>query len=600
MSRLGLRVRLIMIACFVTLGFGLLGWRLFFVQVVDHERRDLSAASMQTRHDPLHGYRGDVFTSDGVLLARDVKKYEIGLDPSKIASENIHRVIQLVCAELGKSNEYRRRRLRVALEAHASGRKYVALDRDLDYDVVDSLQKQISEVLPAAARSFCRSSYVRRTYPRDTFAASVIGVTNREGEGIEGVERQLDRHLSPRDGVRQVQVGGKRVGPLRIFNPGNPQILPVDGGVVYTTIDSRIQAIVEEKLEWGVRRMNAQAGSCVVLDCRTGEVLALANFPTFNPNRFHDYPKAERELRRTNRIVESTYESGSVMKPFLMASVLEHGLASLDQSIRSLMPPGVTWDGSERAKFGSRTVRDVKPTPDMRVRDALTRSSNIGMSVLGLRLGKDRILDMIERFQFCRRTGLALPAEVNGEHRSPERWKPFLATVSVSFGYAIRVTPIQLARAFAAVVNGGKLLKPYIVKRIEHAGGNYRAPKAEVIGHPISPATSATMRELLTEVVETGTAKWLRVEGFRFGAKTGTARMARGGSYGRYYLASFEAFAPHDDPQVVVVCMVERPKKSIYGAMVAGPVVVEVLRGIFNVAEECHLASFAVWKGNEQ
>jgi cell division protein FtsI/penicillin-binding protein 2 len=285
------------------------------------------------------------------------------------------------------------------------------------------------------------------------------------------------------------------------------------------------------------------------------------------------------------------YEPGSVIKPFLVSRVLDRGIGRRDQLVRDLISGPVTWDGGRRARFGRRTVTDVHEYPDLTVERAVVYSSNICMSILGLRLGRAGIMDVLTSFGFCEKTGIDLPFEAAGKHTPAEQWNPIYSPVSVSFGYEVMITPLQLCRAFAAVVNGGYLLKPRIVDRVCRDGEEQVFPARQVVGQPISAETSRNMREILRRVVEEGTARWLKIEGFEFGAKTGTADMAKGGYLRKDYLASFEAFAPCENPQVVALCMIEKPRgSSYYGAMVAGPIVVEVLRRIFHVAGETRLA----------
>jgi len=597
----GLRGRLVFMAVVLSCGFSVIGWRLYQIQIVDHVRFAKSAENMHTYEEKVHGYRGSILTRDGVILARDVIDYEIALDPTKIEDKSLGRVIQTACELLQTSSEFRRESLRRAVDFKSRNRQWLSMARNVEELTAAKIRTELRAFLTAKEmRGYIVQPQPRREYPRGQFAASIVGVTNRERNGVEGVEHAMNAYLTSQSGYFQVHVSGAQKNKMRSYNPGSAYVAPVAGYDVYCTIDSRVQALVEQKLEWGIKRMRAEAGVCIVLDCKRGDILALANYPTYAPERFHEYPKKERLMRRKNRVVESLYEPGSVVKAFIMSGVLEHQLASPHQSIRSLLPAGVTWDGSERAKFGSRTVRDVRENPTMTVEQALYRSSNIGMSVLGLRLGKDRLLGLFEDFGFASRTGIELPFEHAGRigPKNPRRrWKPFLATVSISYGYAVTMTPLQIARAFAAIANGGYLLRPRIIDRIVREGTISRFSEREVVARPISEGTALKVRNILRNVVEAedGTAKFLKIEGFPFGGKTGTARRVQNGRYTTSYLSSFEAFAPFDDPEVVVLCMMERPRENIYGSMAAGPVVVEVLRGMFNVEKNCWLASTAAW-----
>jgi cell division protein FtsI (penicillin-binding protein 3) len=245
-------------------------------------------------------------------------------------------------------------------------------------------------------------------------------------------------------------------------------------------------------------------------------------------------------------------------------------------------------------------VSDVHEHPGMNFEEALVHSSNIAMALIGLQLGRARIVEVFDSFGLCRPTGIRLPAEARGKYTDKSEWRPLYSTVSVSFGYELMVSPIQLATAFAAVVNGGYLLEPRIVDRMVRDGVVETLPSRKVIGRPISEATSRRMREILKRVVEEGTARYLAVKGFEFGGKTGTADMARGGYTKKDYLASFEAFAPYDNPRVVALCMLEKPREgSYYGGVAAGPIVVEVFRRLFHVDEEMELTRLNRLAGRE-
>ncbi len=598
-----LRLRLTVIALLVTAGFISMTWRLYSVQVLGHERYRRSATDMHTSSEKVYSYRGDILTRDGVILARDVINYEVGIDPTRINAENLHRAVRDTCKILGVPADDRRERLALAMEKKSSenamGRQWLSLGRRVEQDEKREIERTLSEYLSESElRAIVARPYTRRAYPRGAFVSSVVGVTNREGRGIEGLERMLDPILSSRDGRREVQVGGKMQGQLRAFGLDNAYLAPVSGYNLRSTIDSRVQAIVERSLQWGIKRKGAAVGCCIVMDCLNGDILAMANYPTYDPERFREYPREERDRRRKNLAIENVYEPGSLMKVLIMATAIEYGLVRLDRSVRSYMPSSVSWSGGTSARFGSRTVRDTHPHPDMTVEEALVFSSNIGMSTIGLLLGRDRLIDTFDRFGFGVPTGVALPAERSGKYPPRENWKRFYETVSVSFGYAVTVTPLQQIRAFAALVNGGYLLEPRLIESLEREDEVRRFPERVEVGRVISGATSKRIRELLGQVVERGTSRYLKVEGLPFGAKTGTAYMMEGKRYStKDYLASFEAVYPVDDPQVVVLCMIEKPRiGSHYGAMVSGPVVVQILRHMYNAAADCQLAKIENWQ----
>jgi len=310
-----------------------------------------------------------------------------------------------------------------------------------------------------------------------------------------------------------------------------------------------------------------------VMDCRNGDVLAMVNLPGLDPNHYHDYPPQEFAERRKNRAIESEFEPGSTIKPFHLAVALEKKAFSPDDRI---------WDGGRLEFFGRRRVEDVSDHGPLTVAEAVIFSSNIGMAHVGLRLGRDGLLDSLDRFRFQTPTGLGIPGEARGKRPERRGWSENYTSVSISFGYAFTVTPIQLAAAYSSLVNGGRLVKPRILDRLTREGEVIEFPR-ESPGRCIREETSRKMREILVEVVERGTARGLKVPGLAFGGKTGTARKSAGraGYTAGDYLSSFVAFAPAEDPQLVVLVMIEKPQVRHYGSTVAGPVVTEILRRTF-------------------
>jgi len=582
------RLRFVVAVVTLVLGFLFLEARLFQHQVLDHSRYVGAATAMHHSRERIPGRRGDIELSDGVIVARDVMGFELGIDPRFIRKENLPDGVRIVCDATGKSPEYRRDRLLAALRAKDSRSvEYVRVASRVSAPEVDAIREALERFL---SKSELRCLVARkrswRVYPRGTFLASVIGVTNEGGDGIEGLEKSLNSYMKPRDGVREF-LSDASARRNKYFQLDGFYLPPAATYTVRLTIDSQVQAIAEEALAAGVIEDRAEAGLIVVMDCRDGDILAMASYPTYDPNRFRDYPRSERERRRKNAVIEKLYQPGSVMKPFIFSRALQSGVARRESPMRSLIPEGVTWEeGDDKARFGSRLVTDDKAIDDMVVEDALIYSSNIGMSILGLHLGRDRLIDAIEEFGLCRATGIDLPAEAKGKYTDRSQWKTMYSSVSVSFGYELLVSPLQLCRAFAAVVNGGYLLRPRIVERLSAGEEVYEFPEREVVGRPLTAEYSAEMRAVLREVVQRGTGRFLKLDGFEFGGKTGTARMLVDKGYNREdYLASFEAFAPYEDPEVVILCMVERPRsRRLYGSWVAGPIVTDVIRRMFNVS----------------
>ena len=582
------RVWLAVMAVGLSLSLIALGARLFKIQVLDHSVYHAFAEKTHIAAESTRGYRGDIFSADGVLLARDTTKFKVGIDPTFVSKKNIPAVVRLICDAIGETEDYARRRQQRALEAKKRGVAFVHLGTRVDEETVAEIREALATFLDGKQiRGLTTSREMWRQYPRGSFAGHVVGVTNLQGEGVEGIELAMEPYLSPQNGRREFLVDASRE-RNRIFQLDNLYLEPVQAYDVHLTLDSRVQAIAEEELEAGVLHDKAEAGAILVMDCRTGDILAMASYPSYDPARFGEYPEEERERRRPNGVIEKLFEPGSVLKPLILSRALKAGVCRPEQNIRSLLGPRATWDGGKRAKFGYRTVRDTHEHANMTVEHALRYSSNIGLTAIGLRLGREGLKETFASFGLGEATGIRLPAEGVGEYPI-DPWKPYDEGVSSCFGYAVMLSPLQLCRAFAAVVNGGYLLRPRLVKRLVRGSETHEFPQREVVGRPLDEETSSEMRRILRGVIEEeGTGRYLRLEGFRYGAKTGTARVQKNGNYhANDFLSSFEAFAPYKDPEVVIVCMVEKPRGSHhYGSWVAGPIVVQVIRRLFNIESQ--------------
>ncbi len=399
----------------------------------------------------------------------------------------------------------------------------------------------------------------QRVYPHGALAGHVLGFTGIDGRGLEGVELMFDADLCgevealavERDARgRQLLLGGGR-GPL-----------PRAGARVELTIDASLQRVAETELERAVLEFEAAAGSVVVLAPKTGEVLAMANVPRFDPNLFrHASPDVWR-----NRAVTDSYEPGSTLKAILAAAALDSGLAEPDDRI---------FCENGRYQIGRRVVRDHHPHGVLSFADVIAQSSNIGAAKVAERLGRRQFAAALDRFGFGRATEINLPGEAAGLVRSEDRWgRIHLATIA--FGQGIAVTPLQLTRAFAAIANGGRLMRPYAVRRIVADDGTViDVGRQEVERQVISRETAATVTDILVRAVESGTGKLARLDGFAVAGKTGTAQKVdptTGRYHPRHRMSSFVGYVPAEDPALVILVVVDTPRKYTYGGVVAAPV----------------------------
>ena len=585
------KLQLVFAGIVLTGVFAILGYRLYEVQVARHVELSNSMESMLRARDPKPGRRGDILLRDGTIVATEVVRYSIGIDPTMFDETTVRGVVDRVCALLQVPDAVRRKKhLRLDQNRRAVARtdvakplRYLPLAKRLRRETVVEIEAALRDAYGAPAmRGFVVAPTHFRHYPKGAFLGQLLGwagtgETVVDIRGSAGVEMKLDPYLVSFDGHRIVLKDGLQ--KTHFVWSEDIDIKPIDGHDIVLTIDGRIQGIVEDELERGARNQRAEGATAIVLDCRNGDVLAMASYPSLDPNRVYLYPQEELKKRRANRAIERQFEPGSTIKPFWAAGALD---------ARLFTPDSFVWGGGRTTRILGRRVSDVSDHGAMTFRDAVVHSSNIGMTIVGLKLGKERLYGLSNRFHFQEPTGLPVPGEAVGKRTALDRWTEKYTTISVSFGFELSVTPIQLAAAYACVVNGGRYFAPRLVDRIENGTDVHEFPPRE-LDRAVTESTSRVMREILHQVVEEGTGRRWKLNGFPFGGKTGTAPISKGragyASGGKDYLSSFAAFAPYPDPEVVILVMIEKPKKHYYGSTVCGPVVREIIRRVYRVVE---------------
>jgi cell division protein FtsI/penicillin-binding protein 2 len=411
-----------------------------------------------------------------------------------------------------------------------------------------------------------------RYYPMGSIAAHVLGGVGADGLGLEGIELKFNKQLAGRDGSKRTLKDARR---RPLFVDADDYIPARHGQHLMLTIDANIQTIAEQELAGACIQFKAKSGECVVLDPATGEVLALANWPTFNPQSLEEAPK---EYRRNNALV-SPYEPGSTLKPFLVGPALS---AKLTRPGEIFPTGGASWP----AGYGRRVIRDVHGYAKLALWDVLVKSSNIGMCMLGQRMGNRGLYDALKTFGFGGRTGIELPGEDPGLVNPLRKWNRF-STESIAQGYEMRVTPLQLARGMAAFANGGKRVDPRVVRgTVDESGATRPMPKPDThkndaakpdaakSGQVIDADTAAQVRRILCDVMIRGTASRARSGVYNLFGKTGTAHSAVNGQYNESnYTSSFVGGGPYESPRLVIAMIIHDPDKSQahFGGTVAAP-----------------------------
>lgn len=397
----------------------------------------------------------------------------------------------------------------------------------------------------------------KRYYPQGSLGANAVGFAGIDNRGLEGIEKRFDSLLSGFPGEYRAirDARGKEISSC-IFK----LIKPVEGASLYLTIDNVIQNIVEESLFETVERKRARGGAAVVVDPRSGEILAMASYPTFDPNVFASYPKESYRNNATSLV----YEPGSTFKAITASAALEEKLFKTTDTI---------YCENGEIKIASHIIHDHDPYGILTFSETVEKSSNIGLLKIGQKVGSKKLYGYIKDFGFGSRIGLDLYGEENGIIPPLRLWKP-ITLVTVSFGQGIATTPIQMVSAYSAIANGGILNRPYIVKKvIGPEGVSFRNSFSGEGKRIISVETSFRMREIMRKAVESGTGTRAKIKGLDIAGKTGTAQKVspQGGYCEDKYIASFIGFFPADSPEIIIGIFIDEPQGIYYGGSVAAP-----------------------------
>jgi cell division protein FtsI (penicillin-binding protein 3) len=515
--------------------------RLVYLQVYQHDELQARADRQQMRTIVAPPKRGEILDRNGHVLAYSVDASSIYAVPNEIG-DAAGTAAQL-CA---------------ALEGCSSRERLALTDKMHRQSPFAFVRRQVS---PAEARrvaelnlegvGFIKES--QRFYPLKELAAQLLGFVGVDNTGLGGLEAAYDKDIRGKPGTILIQTDARRHAFSRVERP------PTAGATIELTIDEYLQHVVERELRAGVEANRAAAGMAIVMDPHTGEILALANEPTFNPHDFATAPEAHRR----NRVVQDIYEPGSTFKIVTASAALEERVVGLDDLIDV---------SGGRIRFGSRVVSDTHDYGVLPFRDVIVKSSNIGAIKIGLKLGPERLGKYVRRFGFGSRLSPDFPAEASGIVWDPSRLDES-ALASVSMGYQVGVTALQMAAAVSAVANGGTLMEPRVVRALVQGGQRIRVQPRR-IRTTIDSATAAQLTGVMEAVVERGTATAARIPGYAVAGKTGTAARLIDGRYSRSdYNASFVGFAPARNPALTIIVVIESPHAgSYYGGTVAAPI----------------------------
>jgi cell division protein FtsI (penicillin-binding protein 3) len=545
--------RALFVAAFIGFWMLIVCARLIHLQFSQHEGLASRARQQQQNSFETPPLRGELLDRHERQLARSVQTVSLFLDPDGLDNATLDQnarqlaqALNLKQAELTK--EFR--------EAKEKKRRFVWVARRLDADLAN---KVVALNLPGIQPQL----EPKRYYPNGPLAAHVLGYVGLDGEGLGGVERFYNAKIAGEPGRLFLEKDAKG-SPYESY-----EIASKPGQTVVLTIDQSIQYQAEQALNAAVQRSRAKSGTVIVLDPKSGEILALANAPTFDPNKVAD---AAAETR-SNWALQNIYEPGSTFKVVAFSAALEKKLARVDERIDCQMG-AITVAG--------RVIHDHHAFGSLTIPEALAKSSNVAAIKLGLRVGDQTMYDYIRRFGFGAKTGIELPGETVGIVRKVERWQPS-SIGSIAIGQEVGVTPVQMVAAFGALANNGVRIAPHLIREVRDAGGNvvYRAqPEQRQV---ISAETAIALRGMLEGVTLNGTAKQAQLDGYSAAGKTGTAQKIdpKTRSYSATkFVGSFVGFAPVSDPQVVIIVVIDEPAGAYHGGDVAAPIFREVAEQI--------------------
>lgn len=528
--------------CFLV-GFAILLFRFFDLQVLQAETMMQRARQQHEKIITLNSNRGAILDRQGKPLALNLDVPSVYATPSSV--DNPARVAHQLARVLGVPREPLEKRLR-------NKRDFVWIQRKIEDSQVGRLNDLALPGVGVAVEA-------RRFYPKGTLLAHVLGFAGIDSQGLEGLENGYDEHL--RGQVRRVVLQRDALG--RVIIPESrrkPQ--PLSGHAISLTIDEVIQYIAEQALEQTVRDTKARGGAVLVMAPKTGQMLAWALRPTFDPNHIH---QASPERWR-NRGVTDPYEPGSTLKVILAAAALES---------KSITPDTLLYAGDGEVPISGTVIHDHEKVGWVTFREAVQRSSNVAFVKMSWDLGREQVYRFLRTFGFGEKTGIDLPGESIGLLKPPDQWSQ-RTLPSLAIGQEIAVTPLQLLTAVSAIANEGWLMKPFLVREIsDHQGRSVWEHVPHIRRRPISAATARTVTDLLVNVVERGTGKRAAIPGYRVAGKTGTAQKVdpETGTYSSTkFVGSFVGFVPAEDPQLAILVMIDEPQGPAWGGVVAAPV----------------------------
>tara|TARA_Y100000816_G_scaffold278614_1_gene249979 strand:- start:472 stop:2388 length:1917 start_codon:yes stop_codon:yes gene_type:complete len=528
----------------IWIGFG---FRLFNIQVINK-----LSSPQGIKIESVKGLRGNFYDVNGNNLTQNLTFYRIGIHAKKIS--NNEDLLNELSECTGTNKE-------VYLSKIKSIKEYIELEKKTNKNC-EQLQKKYPNAL-IIKKSF------KRYYPEDNLVSQIVGFTNIDDKGISGLESKYNRFLEPISGSKLSKRNGLGI---KISDPTLPSKEAQDGANITLTINKEYQAILRDELILQMEKVGANASMGLILNPQTGAILSMVNLPDYNPNFPNDF---ETEFQK-NKIVTDLIEPGSTFKIVTMAAALEEDISLTDE-----------YNVEGPYNFHNiKMIEDSEPHTVLNVKEILAFSSNIGTIKIAENLGKKSIYDQAREFGFGTKTGFDSSAEPAGIFREPSKWS-LSSMHSIPIGYEISATPLQIAMSYAAIANGGFLLKPYVVEKIEKHDDTIIKNHSNTKKRILSQSHAEKLVLMLSHTVEDGSGKLASVSGWNVAGKTGTSKKLIDGQYSeKEFISSFVGFFPAENPQLLCLIILDSPdvsKNLHWGSMSAAPVFKSVMNRIINI-----------------
>lgn len=534
----------------VALIFTIFSGRLVYLHITKNKEYKKLAAEKHLMRQVIHAKRGMILDRNGEILASNLPVRTVVADAS---------LIKKPAAVAALASQFLGLKEADVLRKISSQKKYIVLKKEVPEEVYVAMEAAMQK---ANLRGVTFEQDAIRTYPNGETLGHVLGFLDHDGKGVQGIELTMNNLLAGKNGYRFIE--RDRTGKEIMLYRGTEQE-PVHGSNIRLSIDMSLQSIIEEEIDKTFKELKPETVTGIMLDPKTGEVLAMANRPCFNPN---EPGKAEPEQMK-NRAIIDMVEPGSTFKIVVAAGALNEGTVTEKTSI---------FCENGRFLYGGRILKDHHGYGDMNVHEILVKSSNIGSAKMAMLMGGDKYYEYVRKFGFGDRHGIELPGEICGLVHPPARWDKLTIT-RMPMGQSVAVTPLQITMGMSVIANGGHLMTPHIIKSVEDRDGTKILEKTpKVVREVVPEKTARFIANALVGVTQPGgTATYARVNGFEVAGKTGTAQKvsSKGGYAAGKYVVSFVGFMPAEDPRFVCLIMVDDAKIASslnYGGLVAAPV----------------------------